>query len=66
MKTGWWGELWWKRRSAGENRAVTGDSSNDDDDDNNKNVRVQNILNRGNNITCSTDCKYRTAATLYM
>ena len=28
-------------------------------------VKVQNILQGGNNITCSTDCKYRTAVTLY-
>jgi hypothetical protein len=30
------------------------------------NVKVQNIFNMGNNMTCCTDCKYRTAATLYM
>jgi hypothetical protein len=29
------------------------------------NVKVQNIFHGRNNITCSTDCKYRTAATLY-
>jgi hypothetical protein len=29
------------------------------------NVRVQNIFNTRNNITCSTHCKYRTAAKLY-
>ena len=29
-------------------------------------IKVQNILNMGNNSTCSTDCKYRTAATLYV
>jgi len=29
------------------------------------NVEVQNIYHGRNNITCSTDCKYRTAATLY-
>ena len=29
------------------------------------NVKVQNILHVRNNITCSTNCKYRTAATLY-
>ena len=29
------------------------------------NVRVQNIFHMQNNITCSTNCKYRTAATLY-
>ena len=29
------------------------------------NVRVQNIFHGRNNITCSTDCKYRTTATLY-
>ena len=28
------------------------------------NVKVQNILHGRNNITCSTNCKYRTAATL--
>jgi hypothetical protein len=27
-------------------------------------VKVQNILHGGNNITCSADCKYGTAATL--
>ena len=27
-------------------------------------VKVQNIFHGRNNITCSTDCKYRTAATL--
>jgi len=29
------------------------------------NVKIQNILHGRNNITCSTNCKYRTAATLY-
>jgi hypothetical protein len=29
------------------------------------NVKVQNIFNGRHNVTCSTDCKYRTAATLY-
>ena len=29
------------------------------------NVKVQNTLRGRNNITCSTNCKYRTAATLY-
>ena len=29
------------------------------------NVIVQNIFHGQNNITCSTNCKYRTAATLY-
>ena len=29
------------------------------------NVKVQNIFHVRNIITCSTDCKYRTAATLY-
>ena len=28
-------------------------------------VKVQNIFNGQNNITCSTNCKYRTATTLY-
>jgi len=28
------------------------------------NVKIQNIFHGRNNITCSTDCKYRTAATL--
>ena len=28
------------------------------------NTKVQNILHVRNNITCSTDCKYRTVATL--
>ena len=30
------------------------------------NVKVQNIFHGRNNITCSTNCKYRTAATLYV
>jgi len=30
-----------------------------------RNVKVQNIFHGRNRITCSTDCKYRTAATLY-
>jgi len=29
------------------------------------NVKVQNTFHGRNNITCSTDCKYRTAATPY-
>jgi hypothetical protein len=29
------------------------------------NVKVQNIFHGRNNITCSTNCKYRTAATIY-
>jgi len=29
------------------------------------NVRIQNIFHRRNNITCSTNCKYRTAETIY-
>ena len=29
------------------------------------NVKVQNIFHVRNNITCGTNCKYRTAATLY-
>ena len=28
-------------------------------------VKVQNIFQGRNNVTCSIDCKYRTAATLY-
>jgi hypothetical protein len=28
------------------------------------NVKVQNIFHKRNNITCSTNCKYKTAATL--
>ena len=28
-------------------------------------AEVQNIFTVGNNITCSANCKYRTAATLY-
>ena len=31
----------------------------------NVNVDVQNIFHGRNNITCSTACKYRAAATLY-
>jgi hypothetical protein len=27
-------------------------------------VKVQNVFDGRNNITCSTECKYRTAATL--
>jgi hypothetical protein len=30
------------------------------------NVKIQNIFNTRNNISCSTNCKYRTAATLYI
>jgi hypothetical protein len=30
------------------------------------NVKVQNIFHGRNNITCSTDCKYRMAVTLYI
>ena len=30
------------------------------------NVKVRNIFHGRNNVTCSTDCKYRTAATLYI
>jgi hypothetical protein len=30
------------------------------------NVKVQNTFHWRNNITCSTDCKYRTAATVYI
>jgi hypothetical protein len=47
------------------------DDDDDDDDDNNNNnnksanVKVLNIFQGRNNITCSTNCKYRTAATLY-
>jgi len=29
------------------------------------NVKVQNIFHARSDIICSTDCKYRTAATLY-
>ena len=29
------------------------------------NIKVQNILSKRNNIACSTNCKYRTAATQY-
>jgi hypothetical protein len=29
-------------------------------------VKVQNIFNARNNITCRAECKYRTAATLYI
>jgi len=29
------------------------------------NVKIQNIFHERNNITCSTDCKYRTAAALH-
>jgi hypothetical protein len=29
------------------------------------NAKEQNIFHGRNNITCSTNCKYRTAATLY-
>jgi hypothetical protein len=29
------------------------------------NVKVQNIFNISNNITCTTNCEYRTAATIY-
>jgi hypothetical protein len=54
-----------------------GDTEDDDDDDDishignckhtteSANVKVQNIFHGWNNSTCSTNCKYRTAATLY-
>jgi hypothetical protein len=29
------------------------------------NIKVKNIFHGQNNITCSTNCKYRTAATLH-
>ena len=29
-------------------------------------VEVQNLLHERNNITCSTNCKYRTAATIHI
>ena len=29
------------------------------------NVKVRNVFHRQNNVTCSTNCKYRTTATLY-
>ena len=32
----------------------------------NADVKVKNIFHGPNNMTCSTNCKYRTAATLYM
>jgi hypothetical protein len=48
-----------------------GDDDDDDDDDksNNNNtestnVKVHDILHGRNNVTCSTNCKYRAAATL--
>jgi hypothetical protein len=37
----------------------------DNDDNNNNNVTIQNIFHVRNNIMCSTNCKYRTAATVY-
>jgi hypothetical protein len=57
-----------------------GDTEDDDDDDNDNNnnnnnnthtagsadVKVQNTFHVRNNITCSTNCKYRTATTLYI
>jgi len=30
------------------------------------NVKVQNIFRRRNDITCSTNCEYRAAATLFI
>jgi hypothetical protein len=29
------------------------------------NLKLENTFRRRNNVTCSTNCKYRTAATLY-
>jgi hypothetical protein len=31
----------------------------------NANVKIRNIFHGRNNVTCSTNCKYRTDATLY-
>jgi hypothetical protein len=41
---------------------VTFVADDDDDDDNNNNFKIYSLES---NTTCSTDCKYRTAATLY-
>ena len=41
------------------------DDDDDDDDDNNNNNDNLTILNMWNNITCSTNSKYRSAAMLY-
>ena len=45
-----------------EDGGGSGGGGDDDDDDNNNNLT---ILNMWNNITCSTNSKYRSAATLY-
>jgi hypothetical protein len=48
------------------NTLYKGDDDDDDDNNNNNNnVKVHNMFNMLNNMTCSTNCKYRTAATLY-
>jgi len=41
------------------------DDDNNNNNNNNNNVKVQNIFHGRNNNTCSTNCKYRTAAILY-
>jgi hypothetical protein len=47
----------------------TGDTednnNNNNSSNNNNNSNVHNIFNMLNNIECSTNCKYRTAVTLY-
>jgi hypothetical protein len=45
-----------KRNSHNGNCTHTAESAN---------VKVQNIFHGRNNITCSTNCKYRTAAKVY-
>jgi hypothetical protein len=46
---------------------ANGDDYDDNNNNNNNsnNVKITNIFHVQNNITCSTNCKYRIAATLY-
>jgi hypothetical protein len=41
------------------------DDDDNDQNNNNNNVKVHSISHGRNNITCTTNCKYRTAAALY-
>jgi hypothetical protein len=41
------------------------DDNDQNNNNNNNNVKVHSISHGRNNITCTTNCKYRTAATLY-
>jgi hypothetical protein len=63
LKCEWWG-VTGGSREVPERKYVTRDNNDDDDDDDDYNNNNNNNLGR-NNITCNTNCKYRTAVTLY-